>query len=45
MNYHGPGVIKQHISSSPLLAILVVLVTVFIFREFSEKTLFCSYLY
>jgi len=35
MNYHDPGVKKQHILSSPLMAILVALVTVFIFREFS----------
>jgi len=30
MNYHGPSVIKQYISSSPLLGLLVALVTIFI---------------
>jgi len=37
MNYHGPGVQKQHILSSLLLAILIALVTICIFREFIEK--------
>jgi len=41
MNYHGPDVHKQHILSSPLLAILVALVTVFILRDFSKNTFLC----
>jgi len=47
MIYHGPGVQKQHILPCPLLAILVALVTIFIFREFHEKHIFvhiCSIL-
>jgi len=37
MNDHGPGVKKQDILFSPLLAILVAMVTIFLFREFHEK--------
>jgi len=37
MNYHGPGVKKQDILFCPLLAILVAMGTVFLFREFQEK--------
>jgi len=40
MNYHGPDLKKQHILFSPLMAILVALVTVFILGEFSEKDIF-----
>jgi len=47
MNYHGPGLKKWRISSTPLFVILVALVTIFLFREFSEKLSFvyiCSIL-